>query len=168
MRMSWRVWQEVTDVRRACLPFVLFLETTYNPDIATSGWRPWIQNVRESNISNTYKYYNICDWLAMARCSTCTSEHLGYWSSHQKVSRHGLLWVRSQRLMVELEPCFICVWTQTFHSQPTWIIVDFWKHSRIFVKIWIFRFVKNPSGYKLSTNKAKWMSLVPVGLNGTS
>ena len=42
MRMRWRLWQEVTDVRRDCFPFVLFLETIYNSGIVTSGWRPWI------------------------------------------------------------------------------------------------------------------------------
>ena len=36
-RMSWRIWQEVVDVRRACFPFVLFLEKIYNSEIVTSG-----------------------------------------------------------------------------------------------------------------------------------
>ena len=45
MRMSRRVWQEVTDVRGGCFPFVLFLETIYHCKIVTSGWRPRIKNV---------------------------------------------------------------------------------------------------------------------------
>ena len=45
MRMRWRVWQEVTDVRRVCFPFALLLETIYNSEIVTSGWRLWIKNV---------------------------------------------------------------------------------------------------------------------------
>ena len=43
MRMSWGVWQEATNVRRSCFPFLLFLETIYSYGIVTSGWRPWIK-----------------------------------------------------------------------------------------------------------------------------
>ena len=38
-------WQEVTDVRRGCSPFVLFLVRIYHSEMVTSDWRPWIKNV---------------------------------------------------------------------------------------------------------------------------
>ena len=40
MCMSWSAWQEVTDERCGCFPFMMFLETIYNCEIVTSGWRP--------------------------------------------------------------------------------------------------------------------------------
>ena len=40
MRMRRSVCQEVTDERRGCFLFVLFLEPIYNSEIVTSSWRP--------------------------------------------------------------------------------------------------------------------------------
>ena len=102
MPMHWRVWQEVTNKRRGCFPFVLFLETSQLRKIDSSGWRPWIKNVCYVNNS----------WLKIIRvaCGPSASHSRAKSQTHGKIKRRNTR-VRPRRkpprsTPVPRAPCF--------------------------------------------------------------